>query len=312
MASGQSVNAFVLADQYLRALGWPSTPVSRRVLAAWFMRESAHAPGKNNIWVVGNNPLNISCTSCNNYRSVGSHKIVVYSTQAAGIEAFRQLIHGSGPGYAGIVKAFTSSPNDANALIHSINKSGWVTGTTNSYIHGNTNGLAATYNLLGSGDVPATYVPSDTASSSQPVNTDAFGGIVSYPTGTVITEQMVNDIEKKLLQAGYFSGIDGAIAEKVFHDRMMTFVGKPWNTSTLTAIAGATHTDAANAAIQPSTPGINVTVGIFQALTGKAAAVAAILVGLGLVVMAAYLISKDIYSQSGSNIVSPTPIFVRD
>lgn len=315
-ANRQRVNAYQLAGQYLDALGWPNNTTTRRVLAAWFMRESARVSGSSSdIWVVGNNPLNISCTSCSNYRSVGAHKIVVYNSNDAGIAAFNSLIHGSGPGYSGIVKTFSSQPSDPAAIIKSINKSGWVTGNTNSYIHGSYNGLLDTYNGLAG---PDTYVPSDTASSSTTAppspNVTIYGGLISYPRDHIITEQDVNDMEKKLLltNPSPFEGLDGAIAEKIFHDTMMSLVGKPWNEQTLATAGNKLHVDANNAAIQPSTPGINVALNVFQALTGKAAAVAAILVGVGIVVAGAYLMMKDVYQQNGGGMVDPTPIFVRE
>jgi len=60
-----------------------------------------------------------------------------------------------------------------------------------------------------------------------------------------------------------------------------------------------------------NSPGINVVVDVFGALAGKAVAVAAILLGVGLVVGGAVLIAKDVYSGGGTSMVDPTPIIVR-
>jgi len=324
MATSQTINAFVLADEYLKYLGWPSTPVTRRVMAAWFMRESSRSG--DNINVVGNNPLNISCTTCSNYRAVFDskgriHKIVVFSTPQQGMAAFKTLINGSGPGYAGIVKAFKASPNAAGPIILAINQSGWVTGTTNSYVSNGKSTLADTYNGLilgGSGDPISTaydtsHPPSDTSSSSTSTTLTAFNGLVTFPRDKILTQADVDSIYKKLLAAGWFGGDPTqAVAGKIFYDAMSkTLVGKPWNDTTLAALTKQTGIDASQATPSVNSPGINVVVDVFGALAGKAVAVAAILLGVGLVVGGAVLIAKDVYSGGGTSMVDPTPIIVR-
>lgn len=310
MADRVRVNAFALADTYLKQLGWPSTPVTRRVLAAWFMRESARVSGsKTDIWVVGNNPLNISCRSCSNYRLAGggSIKIKTYSTPQEGITDFGRLINGGGPGYAGIVKAFNNSPNDAGPIILAIVKSGWVTGGTNSYIHNGRNVLAATYNQLGQGDVPNELPPSYNVPTTPSVN--AFGNLISYPEGHIITSQDIQDMSATLDKNHFFANPIQRIAFEEFMKQ--NALGQPWSKSLEDKLAKQAGIDAGNVGNATNVPQLSLNV--FGALAGKAAAVAAILIGGALVVGGAVLMAKDVYGGDGpQGLVNPTPIFVRE
>ena len=304
MATGKRVNAFQLAGDYLNALGWPNNAVTRRVLAAWFMRESARVQGSTtDIWVVGNNPLNISCTSCSNYRLVaGTHKIVVYDTPTQGLAAFNSLIHGSGPGYSGIVKAFAAPHSDPATIIKAINNSGWVTGNTNSYIGKNgVNGLLDTYNSLGA---PDTYVPSDTVSGSTTIPTDTSASgefatkyyqlLQNLGISTDPNHQITHEEATKIVAS--FGSIFGGGG----HPLTSNFEGK-------TNAQIADTLQSSGTAIQNANPA-----NVFNALTGKAVAIGALLAGVGIVVAGAFLMTKDVYNQNGGNIVDPTPIFVRE
>lgn len=310
MAERVRVNAFALADLYLKQLGWPSTPTTRRVLAAWFMRESARVSGsKTDIWVVGNNPLNISCRSCSNYRLAGggSIKIKVYDTPQAGIQDFGRLINGGGPGYSGIVKAFNNSPNDAGPIILAIVKSGWVTGGTNSYIHNGKNVLAATYNQLGQSDVNNILPPSYNVPTTS--NVGAFGNLISYPEGHVITSQDIQDMSATLDKNHFFANPIQRIAFEEFMKQ--NALGQPWSKALEDKLAKQAGIDAGNVANATNVSGL--TINLFGSLAGKAAAIAAILIGMGLALYGAWLMTKDIYSGSGSEgLVNPTPIFVRE
>lgn len=299
------IDAFVLADYYLKALGWPSTPTTRRVLAAWFMRESPRAGG-NNIIVRGNNPLNITCTSCSNYWLAGNGKVkvVTFDSPAAGAQAFAHLINGGGPGYSGIVSAFKSNPDNGGFIVGAITRSGWVTGNTNSYIYQGKNGLAATYNGLGGSDIPTGAVlgPPNTA----PVK--AFGDLVSFPDGHIITETDIASMSKTLDDNHFFANYIQKVAFEEFMKQ--NALGKPWNKNLEDTLAKQAGVDAANVGNATNVP--SVTLNVFGALAGKATAVGALLVGGVLVGIGTWLIVKDVYSQGGSGMVDPTPIFVRE
>lgn len=302
------VNALELADYYLKYLGWPSTPTTRRVLAAWFMAESPRVKGSStDIILKGNNPLNITCRSCSSYwlSGGGSHKVVIYDSQQAGAEAFKQLINGGGPGYSGIVSAFKTQPDNAGALISSINRSGWVTGGTNSYITHGRNFLAAVYNSLGSNDIDPNKI------YNQPSTTPtvkAFGDLISFPEGHVITEDDIHNMSETLDKNHFF---DNYVQKVAFEEFMkQNALGKAWNKQLEDTLAKQANADATN--VGNATNVGPLTVNLFGALTGKAAAIAAILVGVGLVVAGGWLIMKDIYNQNGSGMVDPTPIFVRE
>ena len=321
--ASQRVNAFVLADKYLKALGWPSTPTTRRVLAAWFMSESPRVSGSStDIYVRGNNPLNITCRTCSNYwlSGGGSHKVVIFPSETAGIQAYKSLISGGGPGYSNIVRAFNTQPNNGTALVSSINQSGWVTGKTNSYINSSGNFLARVYNSLGNQDIPAGGT--GTGTSKDPQNTDicAWGGLVCFPNGKIITEADVNTIIAKLDAADFWNTIPGSnptgtpldkvgqtLARNTLRDTLMvTLVGKPWNDANIKASGSSIHKAADEANSGPS-----IVLNVFGGIAGKAVAVGALFVGVGLFGFGLYLVTKDIYNGSGSQMLDVTPIILK-
>lgn len=298
-------NAYQLAGRWLDSLGWPNNATTRRVLAAWFMSESPRVSGSTtDIWVKGNNPLNITCRTCSNYWVAGgTHRIVIYNSETAGITAFNSLIHSGGPGYSGIVSAFTHSPNDAAAQLHSINASGWVTGNTNSYINKNGNLLVKVYDSLN----PPTYVPSDTVSGSvdvPPSGTTGGGGgqfadkyyqlLQKLGISTDPNHTITHDEATKIVQS--FGTVFGGGA----HPLVSNFEGK-----TNAQIAGTLQSS--GQAIQDANP-----TNAFFGLAGKAVGIGAILLGGGLALFGAFVMVKDVYNQNGGSIVDPTPIFVRD
>lgn len=68
-------------------------------------------------------------------------------------------------------------------------------------------------------------VPTSTAN-----DLGAWGNVVSFPTGHVLTAADVDTIITKLRAAGYFNDpVSGGVAEGVTRDILMRHVGQPWN-----------------------------------------------------------------------------------
>lgn len=334
---GQWVNAFNLADRYLRALGWPSTPTSRRVLAAWFMRESPHKG--TDVYVIGNNPLNMTTTGGSYWLSGGGkYKIAIYPSEDAGIRAFSNRIHSSHWGYPVIVDAFKNHSDSGSAMILAINNSGWVNGRfKHAYVYKNKagqytiNGLLSTFNAIGGNDLnPNDVVYSGKTQDATAPTLTAWNGLVSYPKGYVLKSSDINNIADKLDAAGYFNdnsplsaafslipgwnfviGTPHDIAKKQFIAVMnKNAVGKSWDKSLETTLGTQIH-EQANADKNPVNLLPNVVQDVLGALAGKAIAFAAIGVGVGLVIFGAWLVAKDVYNQTGSGMLDVTPIIVR-
>ncbi len=302
--AGVRVNALNLADRYLKALGWPSTPTSRRVLAAWFMRESPRVPGSaTDIYVIGNNPLNMACFSnCTNYwlAGGGSHKIIIYPSEASSIQTFGAQLARGNHGYDKIQNAFKSGA-DPLTIIKAINNSGWVTGKTggHSYIYRKDgkliNGLLSTYNGLGNHDLTDTSL-TDTQSQLAKI------GISTDPNHQITPEEA-----KKLVEAWYPT-LSGDL-----------------KTQTIAKFTGMKVQDIMTASDSGSSIGIGATdpitglanaisgFQIFGALAGKALGLGAVLLGGGLIIFGAVVVAKDTYSSDGTGggMLDVTPIIVK-
>jgi hypothetical protein len=308
--TGVRVNALNLADRYLKALGWPSTPTSRRVLAAWFMRESPRVSGSaTDIYVVGNNPLNMACFSnCVSYwlAGGGSHKIIVFPSEAAGIQSFGSLIGNGNHGYDKIESAFKNSSTDPAVIVKAINNSGWVTGKTggHSYIYRKNgkliNGLLNTYNGLGSHDLSANN------DYSGPTLADALGHDVNIGSPKDVTA-IVAELTQK------YPNLPKSTLEDM-PTYLIDFVGKnasdvPFNYEGIPGADPSLNADKTGKNVPLNNP-----FDFFGALAGKALGVGAVLLGGGLIIFGAIMVAKDTYSSNGTGggMLDVTPIIVKD
>lgn len=324
-AQGHWVNAFDLASQYLNRLGWPNNPQTQRAFAAWFMAESRRSG--NDVYVVGNNPLNITTGASGNYRLVGSHRIAVFSSPESGVGAFGSLISSSGHNYPGIKAAFKSG--SGTAAIAAIINSGWVPGGNGpSYWHTvghgkRTNLVQDIFNGLPGGGSSAVLPPGGGGSSGNPPNTNlaAWGGLVSYPVGHIFSEADVNDIINKMNAAGWFdAALGGTTARDLTRGILMQEVGQPWNKALqdrlqakfLNASVLAGHD------INPIAVAGDAATSLFNNVVGF---VGGVVVGAGAIIVGGimglfgiYLITKEATSTTGAgeSIVSPVPIFIRE
>lgn len=294
------VNAFTLASQWLNALGWPNTPSNRQALAAWFMSESPHTG--TTIHVIGNNPLNIT-TNSGNYRLVGTHRIAVYDTPQAGINAFNSLIHVNAYNYPGIVAGFGTG-NGQNA-INSIINSGWVTGGTGPsywhYVSGvRRNLLQDAFNGLTGLDTSPTELLS------------GFGNLVTYPVGHVFTPAEGADLIKKLEAAGYFgTGPAALIAENIFGSELAQLIqsGTPWSKQFQQALQGNVQNDASN---NPITGVANAITGAVGTFLSSLLFIAAMAAGGGMALYGIYLMTKEATSPAATTQTQEVPVFVKE
>lgn len=308
-ATSRQVNAYDLASQWLTALGWPNNPQTQRALAAWFMAESSRSG--NNVNVVGNNPLNITCSGNCNYRLVGTHKIAVYDTPASGLAAFRGLITGTKSyNYPGIVAAFKSG--NGGKAVDAIINSGWVTGGTGpSYWHTvggkRSNLLQSTFNGIGGGGSTAT-MPDAILAGSHAVTEQAFKdalAALNIPqsdvngTGHRLTKDEAQKLTDYLKGKGYDTSGAG-IGEGAIVLLILQGLGQPNSLN-------PGFTEAANQNIADAINGIVTFIGKFV-LGGGAVAIGGIMALFGV-----YLITKEATNTSGpESIVSPVPVFLRE
>lgn len=114
------VDAYALADLYLKRAGLPNTRSNRIMLTAWFMAESARV-GNKDIRVYNNNPLNITTSGSDYHKFSGiGLRFANYSSPEAGADAWYGLLRARYPrvlkafendsGYVELASAITASP----------------------------------------------------------------------------------------------------------------------------------------------------------------------------------------------------------
>lgn len=304
----QNINAYTLASQWLTALGWPNTPANQRALAAWFLAESSHTGLT--LHVLGNNPLNI--TGGNNYRLVGTHRISVYNSPAAGINAFSRLINTSGHNYPGIVAAFKNENNPISAIVNS----GWVTGGTGpSYWHKGRNLLLDVFNGLPG---PAGNVTPPISGGYPPTTggeqLGAWGNLVSFPVGHKLTPEDVDYIMSQLVKGGLVGSVgpDYDIVKGILEQS----VGQEWNKTleeTLQQKFFAAGVLAGNTIGNPvGTIATDFIGPAVMKVLGTFGSIAVLIGGGALVLFGLYLITKEATGSSPEGMVSPVPVFIRE
>lgn len=260
----QQYDVFNLASLYLRTAGFPDTPTNRRLMAAWFWSESQHA-GNTGVTAYNNNPLNITTSGSNYHQFAGNTlKFANYATPQEGAQAWSSLL-ASNPRYLGIMTALR---NQDYALFPSaVGGSPW--GTSGSTVKSSYNYFQH-FATDATGNINTQTWAAANANQGAPLTFGQYTNI-SYPTGTVITQKMLNDIASSLWQQGAFGTTDptnltgyatSAKAEAVFQGDMQQYLGKVWNTQTLAAMgqsvpAAGVASDKANPLQVPDLTGIN-------------------------------------------------------
>lgn len=297
--SHQKVNAYDLASQWLTALGWPNTPSNQRALAAWFMAESSHNGTTLN--VAGNNPLNIT-TSTGNYRLVGSHRIAVYDSPQAGIDAFRNLIGSPNHNYPGIQSAFKTKSGNGQSVISAIINSGWVTGGNGPSYNHTVNGqrrnlLQDVYNGISNGNSNATLASLSLSDWQAKL---ASIGVPNDPNHKFTHDEAIAILTK----------LYGINPDHIPPDFISAFEGK----TVAETLGGASTTLIPPVGPQDLGPGIaNIASGILNAIFGKLVPVGALIGGGVMSLFGLYLITKEATSGGqAESLVSPVPIFIRE
>lgn len=317
-AQGRWINAYDLASQWLTFMHWPNTPGNQRALAAWFMAESSRKG--NNVWVVGNNPLNIS-SKAGNYRivrdSLGrAHYIAVYDNALMGSTAFKNVISSPNHNYPGIVKAFNFGGNPIAAIINS----GWVVGGVGpSYYHTvnghRTNLLQSIYNGLSGGHSTSTGDMSPVADVVPATLTmDAWfamlkkAGIDTSNTQHLFTQDEATKIANLFAKDTDAAGLQNAI---------LFFTGK--NVYQSFPLAARLYAEGlikpGGVAVAGAPKGIeDIVSGGISAVLGTIVPVFAMLGGGMMALFGIYLITKEATSTSGAgeSLVSPVPVFLRE
>ena len=132
------VDAYDLAELYLKRTGLPNTRSNRVMLTAWFMAESARI-GSRNIRVYNNNPLNITTSSSDYHKfaGIGLH-FANYSDATAGADAWYGLLQRR---YPRILSAFREDKGYLE-LAAAISASPW--GTSGNLVKNIASGLGGT------------------------------------------------------------------------------------------------------------------------------------------------------------------------
>lgn len=240
-----TVRAYDVAAMFLQSLGAPVTPTMQRAVAIWLRFESGGTITGNNPWNLHSGPPcvpgaphyqngfcplagNLPGQIGNRYAGPGDKNVAVFSTLNAGANASAQnliKLSNSGFGYDKVIAAARSG--NALGFLVAIQNSAWSAGHySHSKLVGAFRGLF-NYNTvltLNSGGAPI--------STGDP-GTDylgAWGNIVSFPIGHVITTADVDTIMTALTNAHFFDGdsLFGGTKTEV-RDVLNGIVGREWN-----------------------------------------------------------------------------------
>lgn len=231
---GTAQSAPDLAAIYLKSIDAPASDSNIKALSAWFAIESGWSSYKNGtVNVVGNNPLNITGTGKCGSRSYAGHKFAVFCTPEEGAQRWSSMLQsqwGARYGYIGIYDALRTG--DGNRTLSAIIDSGWVTGRRgNQYGHEGSNTLIKVYNSIASKD----FTPTGGPIANDPTILAAWGNLVHFPVGHVLTAKDVEDIVKTLRDNKLFNYPGTAIystgAEQATKDVLTAHIGETWDKS---------------------------------------------------------------------------------
>lgn len=217
-----------IASTFLKELGAPDTDLMRKAVTAWLRKESGSR-------VIGNNPWNISLGASKglgiepiSYRvhSRTGQKFAVYASPADGTKAAaRLLLRGAAKGdwrnYQAVVNGARSG--DPIRFLNGLASSAW---SADRYGGPKNNSLLRVYAKVSGLKVLSSQ---STPPGHNAQMLSAFGGIVSFPEGHILTEADVDTAIKKLTAAKFFDQFfSSTVAANETRKVLMSAVGKPW------------------------------------------------------------------------------------
>ena len=262
----------------LAGMGYPGMQSS--VATAWITREGIGGKPQQAGAAPPTNPLGIRpCPGCSGSGlEIGSFNgFASYPTDLDGIRAAAYLLVHN-PAYSGVLQAVRSGNAQAQAV--AIIDSHW-------------DGDGHYAGHLGQWSDPNYAKSGSGGSSSGSGNLPAWGGLVSFPVGHILTQADVQTIMDALTKAGYFKSDWSGVAQMQAYNILKSGIGMAWTPDFLKAAQAAFLGTAA------SEPGANVDLagaiaGIPVALAGipaaLAGAVAPVVLNLGILGLAALLI----------------------
>lgn len=242
-----------VARLFLQDIGAPQSPGMTRAVAIWLRFEGST--------IYGNNPWNLhSGPACdaerkycpgqgslpgqvgNRYAGTGDRNVAVFDTIDHGVAAnARNLIALNAYGYPAVIAA--ARRDDPVGFLTAIQNSSWSAGhySYSKLVSAWHSRLPYNFSITfydGKGGAKSSGGDATTIEPGQ--NLFAWGDIVSYPVGHKLTEDDVNDIIKKLTDAGMFKQDNGLlsilfgsapdmIASNMTRQVLMRHVGEEWN-----------------------------------------------------------------------------------
>jgi hypothetical protein len=259
-----------IAAAFLDELHAPNTPMMRKAVIAWLRAESGGH-------IIGNNPWNSrpgaddadlrigTRTSLN-----GNGKFSIYRTPEDGARAAARRLVRAGHDwrhYDAIVAA--ARRDDPIGFLNALARSAWDAGKYGTK-NGGTNKLVTIYHGIG-GLGTVNLNDAVNASFSSSGNLGAWGNIVSFPVGHELTKADVDDIIKKLSDAGFFNGDGGNIAKEQTRTILESHVGDKWSKALQDSLQ-AQFAKSANDAVAAPLAAANALAGIANTLGTIAAA----------------------------------------
>jgi len=269
-----------IASAFLRELRAPDTPLMRKAVIAWMRKESGNT-------IRGNNPWNMTLRAasetgiktCGSWKSQSSGLVfAVFCTPQDGARASARLLLAGGDdwrGYGRVVRA--ARKGDPIAFLDALARSAW---SADRYGGPNNNSLLKIYASLG-GDVSnaTAYIASTTGATAVTAGATvgvggvtaklakvsgteeggmlgAWGDIVSFPVGHIITAADVDYMMAQLAQHGYFKDDPAGVAQSITRAILNTTIGKPWNKALQVSLQKAFFSAASEAV--PKTPLTNI------------------------------------------------------
>ncbi len=269
-----------IASSFLRALNAPDTPAMRTAVRAWLIKEGITSIKRNNPWNLhGGAP----CLSGTGYCSGGTglpggvgrvnvgpgdQNVVVFASLDAGVQASaNNLLKPGSPSYRyGAVVAGAQS-GVPEKFLNALALSSWSEGRYGTK-NGGPNSLITIYNGLAKTQLsPYSYrsflsgvpLPGRKViggalgpSTDAPSLLGAWGNVVNYPEGHILTSQDVTDILNKLETAGFFPGANvgnpvSIAARDVTATVLKSHIGQPWNKALEVTLQGELGAAANNA-----------------------------------------------------------------
>lgn len=230
-----------IARELIRDVGGdPSNAAMVRAVSIWVSYESGSQ-------ILSNNPWNLrpgsDYNTCN--KGADSKNFTVFCSWQDGVKASAQrLSHDDYRGYRPIYNAIQRG--DPLGFFSALAKSKWSSdhyGGGGKFVTAFKSGTNYNRTLsFGSrAGSPSAPKPSDKPDSRPPITPDlkAFGDIISYPVGHIITDKDVGDISDKLHDAGYFEP-DYFDVKRIAFEAFLkaNAVGKAWDKPLQDTLAG--------------------------------------------------------------------------